>query len=260
MEGHAERVTAGSEDGAAVTIDGGPEELVMARHRRRGLLAVRGPQASRVLDVGEAERHRAGRRPQRRAPRRPIDPQPLVVAEDRRLQLTQARTGFDPERFDEVVAGPAVRGERIGLASHSVERRHQQRPEPLPEGMVRRELGQRADGGRRVGLDAPGQMELDGAEPLLDQRIHRRGEAVGIEPGQGRSRPLPQRRLDVARGEQSLETGDVDVVGVEVEPVGGTGARDRVGAQALAETRHVRLQRLVGRARRLRAPHDLDQA
>ncbi len=136
VEGDAERVAAGGEHITPVPLGGVPDQLVVPAKRRHRLVAVQGPQPGRVVHVGEAEGDRPGRRPQRRALRRPLDPQPLVVAEDLCLQLPQAGTRFDPQLLDEVVAGPAVGGQRVGLAPHPVERGHEQRPQPFPEGMV----------------------------------------------------------------------------------------------------------------------------
>ena len=260
MEGDAERVTTGGEDVAAVTIDCGRDEIVMASHRLGHLATVRRPQPGRVLDVGEPERHRPGRNAQRRTHRRPIDAQLLVLAEDQRLQLAEPRARLDPEPLDEVLAGPAIRGERIGLAAHPVQRRHQQRPQSLAERVGRRQLGQRADHRMRVGLDAPPQVGLHRPEVLLDQPVDRRRQTLGVEPGEGSARPLGERGLGVVEAEQPLEANDVDRSGRHVQTVGDTGPDDRVGAEALAQSRHVRLERLVGRPRRLLAPHQPDDA
>ena len=58
-----------------------------------------------------------------------------------------------------------------------------------------------------------------------------------------------------SQAEQPLEAHDVDRIGRHVQAVGDAGPHDRVGAETLAQAGHVRLQRLVGRARRLLAPH-----
>lgn len=45
------------------------------------------------------------------------------------------------------------------------------------------------------------------------------------------ARPLPQGRSDIALVDVALEAENVDRVGIDVEPVGGTGPHDRIGAE-----------------------------
>ena len=239
MEGDTERVTTRREDVPGVTIDCGRDEIVMASHRRSHVATVHRPQPGRVLDVGEPERHRPRRNAQRRTHRGPIDTQLLVLAEDQRLQFAEPWAGFDPEPLDEVRTGPAIRGERIGLAAHAVQRRHQQCPQPFAEGVGRRQLGQRTDHRMRVGLDAPPQVGLHHPEVLLDQPVDRRRQPVGGEPAEGSARPLSERGLGVVHAEQPLEAHDVDRSGRHVQAIGDAGPHDRVGAEALAQARHI---------------------
>ena len=210
-----------------------------------------------ALDVGEAERD--GTRRQRGRLRRSSDAELVVLAEDQRLELAEARAGFDPEMFDQLLPRLAVGGERIGLAADPVQRGHEQRPEPLAERIRGGELGQRPDRRDGVGLDALLEVAFDGAEPLLDQPVDGRGESGRIEAGERHARPLGQRRLAVAGREVVLEAEDVDRAGKHVEAVRSADALDRVGAERLAQPGDVRLQRLVGGARRFVAPHHLDQ-
>src|ERR687892_2786156 len=102
MEGDTERVAAGREGVAGGIRRGRPDELVVAGDGPGRLLSTTGPETSRPLDVGEPERHRPGRNARRGPGRWCSDAQPLVLVEDQRLQLPQARPRFDPELFDEV--------------------------------------------------------------------------------------------------------------------------------------------------------------
>ena len=98
--------------------------------------------------------------------------QPLVVAEDLRLQVAQLRAGLDAELVDEPFPGRPVRRQRIGLAADAVQRRHQQRPERFAKRVRRRELGQRPDDGGRIAFDTTFEVDLQRAQPPLDQRVH----------------------------------------------------------------------------------------
>ena len=260
MEGHPERVTARGEDVAAMTIDGGPDEVVVASHCFGHLGAVRRPQPGRFLDVGEPERHGPGRSAERRGAGHAIGAELHIVAEDQRLQLAEPRAGFDPERLDEVMAGPAVGGEGVGLTAHPVERGHQQRPQALAERVGRRELGQRADHGVRIRLDAPSEVRLHRPEVLLDESVDGCGHRLGVEAGEWRAGPLGERGRRVTLADGPLEANDVDGRRRHVQAIGGSGPHDRMRSEALAQARHVRLERLVGRARRPLAPHQGDDA
>jgi hypothetical protein len=159
--------------------------------------------------------------------------QPLVVVEDPRLQLPQARPRLDPELLNEVLAGSLVRRQRVGLSPGPVQRGHQQRPQPLPERVVGRQLGKRGDRRRRVGGHAPAEVVLDRAQPLLDQPVHRGRQARDVQAGQRRAGPRRQCGVHVARTEVSPEPGHVDRVGNQVQPVGRPDPRDRVGPRPL---------------------------
>ena len=152
-----------------------------------------------------------------------------------------------------------VRIECLGLASDPVQGGHQQRPQTFAEGIGRGELGQWANGCGRVGLESAFEVDLHRGQPLLHQPVHHRGEAMPSEPGQRRPGPFGQCRLDVAQVQLLPEARHVDRLRVDNQAVRRTDPDDGAGAEAFAETDHIRLQRLLGRARRLLTPHQVDQ-
>ena len=68
-----------------------------------------------------------------------------VVQEDRPFQVLQRPSRVDTELLGEHPAGILVHVERVGLATAPVQRQHQLGTEPLPEGVLAHQLGQRPD-------------------------------------------------------------------------------------------------------------------
>ena len=62
------------------------------------------------------------------------------MLQDRPLELAESRAGLDPELVLERDTALAEYLERLGLAAGPVERRHQLRPQPLAERVLRDEL------------------------------------------------------------------------------------------------------------------------
>ena len=82
-----------------------------------------------------------------------------ILAQDRRLQLAQRRSGLDTDLLDQHATGPAEGAQRVGLAARAVEGEHQLGPAPLPQrvgGDRLLELGdeQLVAPGREEGIDA----------------------------------------------------------------------------------------------------------
>jgi hypothetical protein len=204
-----------------------------------------------------------------------------LAAQDLAVRLLHALARLGPELLDEVVAGVAEDGQRLGLPPGPVQREHQLGPQPLPE----REL---ADQPGQVG-DDPGvvaHLHLDlrpflpRRRPGLGQPGARRLEDRSAEPGQGVPPPQRQRpaqrlgRLDRAAGppvhvggrERGLELLDVHTRLAGAQHVAAAGQREQfarcawrpIGVEDPAEPGHVFLYDVRTVFRRLVAPHRVD--
>jgi hypothetical protein len=104
--------------------------------------------------------------------------EPVVLPENRLLQLPQCGSRLDAELLDEEVSRPAVDLERVGLASRPVEREHELPPQTFSQrvgGDQRLQLLDQLTAGResQVGVDAlleRLQAELDEPRDLLHCR------------------------------------------------------------------------------------------
>jgi hypothetical protein len=181
--------------------------------------------------------------------------EPGRLAEHLLLQLLQLGPRFDAELVDEPAPQPTVGGEGVGLPSGAVERQHQLRPQPLPEGVLGGELLQL---GHHLGVAAEGQVGVDpslsgGQAQLLEPPD---GGLQGAQPGQvgehvappqpqglaerggGVGRP-PVLELGPSPRDELLEAPGVDAVGLDLEHVAGRSPDHRGRRQRPAQAGHV---------------------
>ena len=104
-------------------------------------------------------------------------------------------------------------------------------------------------------IDARERLELQVRErPAAPQAL-----AVPQHPGRASRVPLLERSPPL--GQQPLEAVQVELAGLDVHEVAGRAREeDRVGAERLAQPRHVDLERVARRRRRVLGPQLLDQA
>jgi hypothetical protein len=177
----------------------------------------------------------------------------------------EQRSRLDPQLLDQHVACIPVGGERVGLPAGSVEREHQHRVEAL---------AQRFGGDERLELcDHTAVPAL--AEVMLDCELERRQPQL-LEPADlgGRERlvgdiierraaPQFQRLARRAAGEQALEVLRVDRAGADAQLIALASRDDlravRARRERLAQLRHIHLDQLARRRRRLLAPQAVDQ-
>jgi hypothetical protein len=179
VERRPEGLTAGGEDEPALPDYRCLDQRVEAGHRRGHLRPVCLPELRRALDDADAEGHRPRGTASTRA-RRNSSAQLLVLVEDPGLEVPQAGAGLHPEALDEVPPCHLERRKGICLPSDPVQGGHQHRPEAFPEGVVRGELGQRAESGLRIGLEAAFEVGLQCAQPLLYQRVDHGVQTRGV--------------------------------------------------------------------------------
>jgi hypothetical protein len=220
-----------------------------------------------------------------------------ILAQDRLLQVRQLRARVEAGVLGEQLAEGAQRVERLDLSTGPQQREGMDRPEPFAQRLPRdRGLGRRQDAGvlaDREQADEPGLLCGD-AEPFERRALREDVGVVGqvgvrFAPpgGQGLVEPLdegdrlrparPPRPVAVAhlagqRREAALagpnvggEPVHVDGVGVDLHQVPvvgrlqdrGRGSRATVGFEGLAQAGDVRVQRAVGRRRRVAGPHQV---
>jgi hypothetical protein len=142
--------------------------------------------------------------------RRPRPLQVGVVLEHPPLELLQLEPGLDAELLAQCLARAAVELERVGLPARAVEREHQLRPWPLPEGLLRDQLFELRDEARvaaqrEVCVDAL----LERREPLVlepcagvtRERLRELGQRWTAPERERLAEPL-RSRLRVARSEE----------------------------------------------------------
>ena len=136
-------------------------------------------------------RRRPGRGRRRRIRRQQLRVQPLQLA-----------PGLHAELLGDRPARQGVRLERLGPASRLVEGPHQQRPEPLPHGMVPHQAAQLR---HHLGRPAAGEVRLDAqlgrVEPELGRPLGGGDERRGPRDiGQQRPAPQPERLAEQLGG------------------------------------------------------------
>ena len=200
-----------------------------------------------------------------------------VLVEDRALEALQGGARLDPEPVDERGARGGVDLEGLGLPPRAIQREHELSARTLAQRVLADERLELADHLRvasecEVGVDPI----LERGEPqLLEAGDGGLGERLEREVAERRTAPQRQRAsqprrpgLRVARSEgaaplrrQDLEAVEVDLLGLGQQAVPRPLRHDHPGvAECLAELRHVHLDAVRGRARRLAAPELVDQA
>ena len=205
-----------------------------------------------------------------------------VLRQDLALELAQMLAGLDPEVADQRPARVRVGLQRLRLAVGAVEGEHQERPQPLPVGVLADQPAEPGDD-RVVLAEGEHRLEqpLDRDHPqLLQAGDLGLGERLAGEVAERRPAPLAERRLErrdrltgVPGRElpapvlgEGLEAVRVEGVGLDAELVSVVPcqqrSRDAVArdGERLAQARHVDLHGLRRRRRRLVSPQLVDHA
>ena len=244
-------------------------------HARTGARPL--PRVPQPPQLGVAPEQRRGRLELARQLDRRRRHERLVVAQDRRVELAQLGARLDADLPDERRPRVAVRLERVGLAAAAVERQQQLRAQALAQRMLGDERLELRDQRplapeRELGLDPllpPDQVQL--LEPLdvdarerLELEIRERPaapQALAVPQHPGRASRVPLLERSPPLGQQPLEAVQVELAGLDVHEVAGRAREeDRVGAERLAQPRHVDLDGVARRRRRVLGPQLLDQA
>ena len=213
-------------------------------------------------ELGRQRRQVAGRRAQRG-----------VVLEHLLLELPQPRAGLEPEVVAQPRAGPAIGGERVGLAPGAVERGDQELPQPLavrvggdgrlqladhvvfPEPHAGRELRRDEMQARLVEPAAVRLGPVAGrGQQLAAVARQRRGAQLGRGAGLAGVEPLRR------RGGVGEHDDGVDGRRVDGERVAAVAAHDRLRiAERATEPGDLRLQRVGAGVDRVGAPQLVDE-
>jgi hypothetical protein len=154
------------------------EKLPVARERLDVALAAEVlEQTRRALDIGEEEGDGAARERLRRGYSRRLKRH--ILGEDRLLERSERRAGFDPELLDEHLARLPVGLERLRLAVAAVESEDLLLAQALAQGVLADKRLQLADE-----LGVPAEREL-GLDPLLDRAQAQLLEAGDLALGEG---------------------------------------------------------------------------
>jgi hypothetical protein len=204
--------------------------------------------------------------------------QPGILREDRLLKPLERRAGFDAELVDQQRSRDPVQNQGVGLAPAPVQRQHQLRTQPLPQGM----LGdQPLELGHQLGMPAQCQVCLQALlqrsqSQLLQLRDRGLRERLVGELVQRRTPPQPQRlpqpsslggdrRLGRLRHETTEPVG-IDLVAVDGQQVPGRARlqhRRRLAAirwlEPLPQRGHQPMECLGGGRRWRLAPQLVDQ-
>ncbi len=192
------------------------------------------------------------------------------------LQLTQLRTGFQPQLPGQHRPGPPVGGQRIGLPLTPVQRQHQQPPQPLPQRMLGDQALQfpghlRMQPSRQVRLQPAlhrDQPELLQAAAFQRQRLHI--QHVRQRAAAPQRQRLPEtitrgRRLipasrRLALSHQPLKPAGIHQTGVDADGVpAATRDQRRLRLQRRPQPGHIRPQRLRRPGRCPAPPEIFDQ-
>ena len=235
----------------------------------------RAAEQRRTRGVERGRQRDDGRVPARTAP------QPgVVLFEDRGLEVSERRAGFDAELVAQDAPRPLVRAQRVGLPARAVEREHQLAPSPLPQRL-------RRDGLLEIGYELAGlpqceqrveavfdhvaaqllecarrvRAALDLFETLVGSAAPRRQRVVERGDRGTRVAPLEQR---AARGRGVGEPERIEVGAVDREHIGAP-LRDqptvtaRTRAERATQAGDVGVDGARRAARRVLRPHRVDQ-
>jgi hypothetical protein len=182
---------------------------------------------------------------------------------------------LDPELADEGRARGPKRLERLGLAARAVERRHLQATRPLPQRVFGHQSLELTDDVRvapqsEIRFDAT--LECQQAQ-LLEATRDRIEERLVGEVGERRPTPQRQRRTKGGRrligvaaferpapvARELLEPLEIESAYLDTKDVPRALRLDRLLPEHLAETRHVALHEVPGRARWVVPPQPVDE-
>jgi len=157
------------------------------------------------------------------------------LVEDPRLQLLELVSGFDAEFGDEPAAGVVVEAEGVCLPARAVEGEHQLGAWPFAQGLFVDECFQ---GGHELArapcLELAFELCLErGQAQFLEPGELCLGEGLVGEPGQGRPAPELECLGGLALGDQVFEAGEVELLGLGLEPVAGCAGLDPLGSEEL---------------------------
>jgi hypothetical protein len=195
-----------------------------------------------------------------------------VLAEDLMLEPFERRPGLERELVGKETAALLVHVQRVGLPARAVEREHQLAAQALAERIRRHQLLQlRYD----LGVSAELELRLDallqraepqllealglGAREVLVAKVGKRLAAEERERAPQKLGPRVRVRLPPGLRHQRVETAEVAVLRPQAKRVSRWARLDRLRSEQLPERRHVPVQRLRHRLRRLRPPQGLDQ-
>src|SRR6266545_5120692 len=221
------------------------------------------------LDALRGGRRRRGVRAGRR---RLLRVQRRVLVQDLPLELLERRAGVDAELLHEGPPRVLEDVERVGLAAAAVEREHELAAQPLAERVLGDEGLQLAD---ELAVAAPREV---GVQPVLqhgDPQLREPeqlalGERLVAEVGKRVAAPQrqclaqPRRPLlglvgPPRRHHQRLEAGQVQLAGIDPQPIAGRVGPDPLRAEQLAQRGDVAVQRRRGAGRRRLPPERLDE-
>ncbi len=183
-----------------------------------------------------------------------------ILPEDLLLERAQLGRGLEAELV-EGSAGSAVGGERIRLATRTVEGEHLVGAKALAMRMGRNEslelCGERVvSSGGEVGGDAG----LERAESgFLEPRSLRLGKRLGGEVGERRPAPERKRLARPTVGNEVLEALDVALALLDAEHVARCAGHDPVGAERVAKRVDMYLERVRGAGGGRVSPDPVDQ-
>ena len=239
------------------------------RHDPRGGRGTREQQPAEPDQQSRATRRPRTRRPPHRRAKLRILPQ------DRLLELLQRSPRLKPELGDERFPRVAVHGQRLGLTTRSIQRKHQLRAQPLTQREPVDQRVQLADKccvlpQRKVGIDPI----LKRSQPLLlePRDLALRERLIG-EVRQRRPAPQSQcptktvtrdSRVSILQraatlSDHRIELLDIDPAGRGLQQVRAPARDQQAVAERFAQMRDVALDDLVGARRRLLTPQLVHQ-
>ena len=190
--------------------------------------------------------------------------QPGILPEDPFVQPGELGRWVDAQLVRQEVPCTTEGCERVGLPAVAIQGEEQQRPQALPEGMLRHQRFE--DAGRTSGVAAREQRLASGLLRIQPQVVQpgglgEQGRLVR-EIGEGGAPPHPQRILEHRGGDrrvdrqglprfpdEGVEPVRVEFDRLQAKHVAGRSALEAVVPERPAQVRHVRLQgvpRLVG--------------
>ena len=188
------------------------------------------------------------------------------------LEPFERRPGLERELVGEETAALLVHLQRVGLPARAVEREHQLAAQALAERIRRHQPLQLRD---ELRVSAKLELRVDallkraeaqpletiglGAREVLIAKVGKRLAAEERERPPQKLRTRVRIRLPPSLRHQRVETAEVAALRPQAERVSRRPRLDRLRSEQLPQRRHVPMQRLRRRLRRLRPPQGLDQ-